>query len=95
VTEPDHNVRFRLALAFLAVLSASAIILASWALYARFQQSNAYREADNRVWHAVICTIEQAVVKQHLDPAKERETLRFYDRLLMVDVGTDGCGLAR
>jgi hypothetical protein len=95
VTEPDHNRRFRVALIFLALLSSAAIILSGWALYARFTQSNAYRTADNRVWRAVICQIEMAVVKEHLPVAKEREALRFYDRLLIQDVQTDPCGLTK
>ena len=93
--EAGRTRRFRIILTLLAAISFTAIVLSALALYARFTESNAYRQADNRVWHAVICTIEQAVVKQHLDPAKERAALRFYDRMLMVDVGTDGCGLAR
>lgn len=87
------NTGFRVALMVLAAVSFAAIALSGWALYARFQQSNAYRAADNRVWHAVICQIETAVTKQHLPPAKERAALRFYDHLLTADVQTDGCGL--
>ena len=93
MTEPDHDSRFRVALAILAATSFVAIALAAWALYVRFEQTNAYRKADARIWHAVICQIEVAVTKQHLPAAKERAALRFYDRLLIVDVQTDGCDL--
>ena len=85
--------RFKFGVIFLAATSFAAIVLAAWALYARFQESNAYREADARIWHAVVCQIEQAVLKQHLSPVKERKALRFYDHLLVADVRTDGCGL--
>lgn len=85
--------RFRVVLMLLAVVAFCAIALSGWALYARFTESNGYRAADNRVWHAVICQIEHAVLKQHLPPAKERAALRFYDELLIADVQTDGCGL--
>lgn len=94
--DTDHGKRrFRFAILALAAVAFAAIALSGWALYARFEQTNAARAADNRVWHAVICSIEAAVVKQHLPPAKERAALRFYDHLLTADVQTDGCGLTQ
>lgn len=84
---------FRIALMLLAAAAFTALSLSGWALYARFEQTNAYRTDTNRVWHAVICQIETAVLKQHLPRAKERAALRFYDHLLTADVGATGCGL--
>jgi hypothetical protein len=90
--EPRTLRRFKIAIAVLATTTAVAITLAGWALYARFEQGNENRAANSHVWHAVICQIETSVVKAHLPAAKERAALRFYDRLLTVDVQTDGCG---
>lgn len=88
--------RFRLVFNILAVASALALILAGWALYDRFQQTNQFRAAQAHVWHAVICSIEVAVVKSpHLPEAKKRQSLRFYDRLLVQDVNAPPCGLAQ
>ncbi len=85
--------RTRFALTLTAAVSAAALVLAGWALYARFEQSNANREANKMVWHAVICSIETAVIKSQPDSAKRDATLRFYDRLLTQQVQTTGCGL--
>jgi len=93
--QTTNDKRFRVGLALLAATAFAAIVLAAWALYVRFEQTNAYRDADTRIWTAVICQIEQAVQKQHLPPAKEQAALRFYDRLLIRDVQTDGCGLLK
>ena len=92
MTHADDK-RFRLALILLAATSFGAIILAAWALYARFEQGNDYRRADARIWRAVVCNIEMAVTKLHRPAAITRKSLRFYDRLLIVDVQTDGCNL--
>ena len=78
--------RFRVGLVALAALSFAAIVLSAWAIYA-------YHQADDRIWHAVICHIEHATLKQHLPADRERTVLRFYDRLLVHDVRTAGCGL--
>jgi hypothetical protein len=86
MTERNLNRRYRLILAVLAFTSAAAVILAGWALYERSTDTG-------RVWHAVVCSIETAVQKQHLPRVKERAALRFYDRLLTDDVHTSGCGL--
>jgi len=96
VSEPNLNLRFRIMFIGLGVISAAALVISAWALYARFTQSNAYRAADVRIWSAVICQIEKSVVihHKHLSPTRVRGILRFYDRLLIVDVQTAGCGLA-
>ncbi len=85
--------RSRVALTLTAAVSAAALVLAGWALYARFEQSNANREANKMVWHAVICRIEAAVAKEPLTPEKRRQALLFYDHLLTQQVQTTGCGL--
>lgn len=84
---------FRFLLAVTTVLACLALLVAGWALYARFEQTNENRAANQHVWHAVICRIEMAVAKQNLPPAQIREQLRFYDSLLTQDVKTAGCGL--
>jgi hypothetical protein len=86
---------FRVALVLLAAMAFASLSVSGWALYGRFEQSNAAREANIHVWHAVICSIEQSVTKAHLAPKKERDALRFYDHLLTAEVQTDGCGLLR
>jgi hypothetical protein len=95
MTERNLNARFRVALMLLAATSFVAIVLAGIALYARFTQGNTNRDANNRVWHAVICQVEKSVAKSHLPPAHLRAALRFYDHLLTADVQTDGCGLIK
>ena len=95
MTEPNLNGRYRIIIAVLAAVSFIAIAVASGALYARFTESNAYRTADQRIWHAVICQIEHnfAAHNRNLPVARVRTILRFYDQLLTVDVMTDGCDL--
>lgn len=89
--------RWRLAIDFLALLAAVAIILSGWALYDRFSTSNHARSENRAVWHAVICGIEQAVVKDdktHKRTADHTRTvLAFYDRLLVEDVHAAPCGI--
>lgn len=86
--------RWRLAVDALAVLTAFALLLSGWALYSRFTETN-HARADNRaVWHAVICSLERATMKQpHVPPARVRTVLVFYDKLLVEDVHAAPCGL--
>jgi len=91
----NPNRLFRWGVAVLAAATIVAFGLSGWALYGWVTQRDAYRQADHRVWRAVICQIETAVQKQHLPDAKERAALRFYDHLLTADVQTAGCGLPR
>lgn len=87
--------RFRLAFNVLAVVSAAALLLAGWALYARFEQTNQLRNSNKHVWHGVVCAIEKSILKStNTTPQQKQAKLRFFDRLLIVDVQTDGCGLA-
>lgn len=89
----DNSRRFRIAFNVLAVVSAAAVILAGWSLYARFAQTNQIRQANKRVWHAVICTIEAQIAKSRtLTDRQKQAQFRFYDRLLTQDVATTGCG---
>lgn len=45
------------------------------------------------MWHAVICSIEQAVYKNKtLTVVKKRDAIAFYDGLLINQVHTVGCG---
>lgn len=86
--------RWRIAVDALAVLTAVAIILSGWALYTRFNDSNAARKRNAQIWHAVICDIEQKVVKSKTIPLqKKRDDLVFYDRLLVVDAHAAPCGI--
>ena len=94
MTEPGRNLRFRILFGFLAVVTCVSLVIAGWALYARFTETNAIRASNNHVWHAVVCEIEHAIiVKDHLTVAQEKAALRFWDHLLVADVGTVGCGL--
>ncbi len=84
----------KIALGVTAAVASAAILIASWALYARFEQTNQNRSANKMVWHAVICQIEIATTKnKKLTPLQKEAQLRFFDRLLIKDVQTQGCGL--
>jgi hypothetical protein len=87
--------RWRIAIDFLALISATALILSGWALYDRFSGTNRARADNKRVWHAVVCSIEQAVYKNKtLTITKKRDAIAFYDGLLINQVHTSGCGYA-
>lgn len=88
--------RYRIVIDTLAVLTATALLLSGWALYSRFGETNSRRAENARVWHAVICSIEQAVVAdrtRHYPDGEKTIILKFYDGLLTNDVHTTGCGL--
>ncbi len=86
--------RFAIWLGVTSLIATLAILVAAWALYSRFAQTNAYRRADQRIWTSVICQIETAVTRSKtLTPAQIKASLRFYDSLLVKDVQTAGCGL--
>ena len=86
--------RFKIALAITAALSAVSLTIAGWAFYVHFEQANAYRRADQRIWTAVICQLERRVAATKSVTAQQiQASLRFYDRLLTQDVQTTGCGL--
>lgn len=88
----SHRTRVALAAASVAVfLSLSA---AGGAFIARFDATNEARHNNMVVWHGVICSIEQAVIKSaNLTHEKKLDSLRFYDGLLVNYVKTDPCGL--
>ena len=89
--------RWRLAVDVLAVMTAAALLLSAWALTSRFQETNRARERNARIWHAVICDIEQQIVvnaniSEHPLTLKRRKfLLRFYDNLLVKDAHAQPC----
>lgn len=91
--------RWRIAVDLLAVLTAASLLISGWALYTRFNETNAARKRNAQIWHAVICDIEKQIVasRQNDDPrltaARKRKLLRFYDGLLVKDAHAAPCGL--
>lgn len=78
----------------LAVLTAVSLLISSWALYTRFNQTNALRTRNAQIWHAVICDIEQAVViDRQLTLKRKLRFIKFYDRLLVRDAYAAPCNL--
>lgn len=68
-------------------------------LAGRFIQTNHNREANARIWHAVMCDIEKSVTMpdkaggRHFTTAEQVRFLTFYDRLLVVDAHAAPCGI--
>lgn len=85
--------KFRITMQLVAVIAGVAMLLAGWALYARFQQANEARRDSKATWHAVICTIEQGDIhNKNLTVEQKRASIKFFDGLLINQVGTVGCG---
>ena len=71
-----------------------ALAVAGMSLIVRFDATNTARANNARVWHAVICQIENAVMaKKSMTVDQKRFALHFYDTLLVNDVHSTGCGL--
>lgn len=86
--------RFRLAVDFLAFLTFLALVLSGWALYGRFAATNEARRNNQHVWHAVICSIEQATLSNTKRPLADRKaSVQFFERLLINNVKTAPCRL--
>lgn len=72
-------------------------VLSAWLLYARFTQTNRNRVANARIWHAVICDIEEQIVRDNHTPNLTRENkaryIVFYDGLLVKDAHTAPCNI--
>lgn len=91
--------RWRLAVDLLACLTAAALLLSAWALATRFQETNANRARNARIWHAVICDIEHQIVvnsniNEHpLTLQRRKFILRFYDNLLVRDAHAQPCNI--
>lgn len=86
--------RWRIAVDLLAVLTAVSLLVSGWALYTRFNQTNALRTRNAQIWHAVICDIEQAVVvDRKLTLKRKLRFIKFYDKLLVRDAHAAPCNL--
>ena len=84
--------RWRIAIDFLALISAAALILSGWALYDRFSGTNHARAENKRVWHAVICSIEQAVYKNKtLTVVKKRDANQMWEASEILDQACEAC----
>lgn len=84
--------RFRIAINALAVLTIVALLLAGWALHSRFTATNQFRQTQQQVWHAVICTVVAA--EQHnknLTPQEKAHETEFWNKLLVQKVGALPC----
>lgn len=85
--------RWRFAVDALAFLTAVSLLLAGWAAYTRFSDTNHTRIREAATWRAVICSIEKAVIEDKTIPHERKVfALRFYDRLLVENVHTQPCG---
>lgn len=90
-----HNATVRVMLVLTVVLLLLSSTVTALLLYNRFAATNANRESNKRVWHAVICTIEtQTLLSKHASPAAKATAVEFYDGLLVSDVHTTGCGFS-
>ncbi len=79
-------------IAFAPMLAAVAGI----ALLVRFNETNRLRNDQAHVWRAVVCSIEDQVLRsQDATWAQQRRALRFYDHLLVDDVHTAPCNLPK
>lgn len=84
----------RYLLIVLSVVTLTASALAGWALYDRFAEGNRAVKDNKATWHAVICTIEAATVKNpKTTRAEKAQSLAFFDGLLVNNVGTKPCRL--
>lgn len=86
--------RWRITVDFLAVLTAASLFVSGWALYSRFNETNAARARNAQIWHAVICDIEEQIVADnHTTRAEKARYLAFYDTLLVKDAHAKPCGI--
>jgi hypothetical protein len=93
-TPEAQSRRTRIALAAASVAVFLSLSAAGAAFITRFKVTNEARHNNAVVWHGVICSIEQAVVKSHtITHEKKLSSLRFYDDLLVNYVKTAPCGL--
>jgi hypothetical protein len=74
-------------------LATVASVVAAGGFYTRFEETNHNRAANARVWHVVICDIEQQVLRNSASPVNKVDFLKFYDHLLVSDVHAAPCGL--
>jgi hypothetical protein len=83
----------------IAVLFSTAAVFVSLAasgllLVQRFSETNSNRRDIRHTWHAVICSIEQQELRSKvLTPQQKQQTLRFFDGILIHNVGAQPCGL--
>lgn len=93
-TPEAQSRRTRIALAAASAAVFLSLAAAGGALIARFEATNQARHNNAVVWHGVVCSIEQAVIKSNdLTHEKKLKALRFYDDLLVHYVKTAPCGL--
>jgi hypothetical protein len=86
--------RWRIIVNFLALLTVISLVVSSWALVTRFNETNRLRDENAKIWHAVVCDIEVQVGQdKKLSHSRKVFVLRFYDRLLMDDAHAAPCGL--
>lgn len=73
-------------------------MVSAYALYARFTQTNA-RVAQAKIasknnkatWHKVICHIERQTLLGPAPKAQKAASIRFFNDVLINDVGTTAC----
>lgn len=84
----------RAAAIFALVMILLSAFVTAGTLYGRFSQTSKIRQSNVRVWHAVVCSIEHAAIKQKNHTVQEKRLIiRFYDNLLVNDVHAAPCGI--
>lgn len=84
----------KLVIAVIALTVFVAMVVSGVSLIARFNQTNVLRERQDRVWHVVLCDIEQQTLSDKKTSLAEKiQAVKFYDGLLVRDIQTAPCGL--
>ncbi len=99
---PYGQARFKKPFWWAATLGAAffipvSLIGAGLALNSRFSGTNTIRKNQAKVWHAVLCDIEQQVMhpdksldQKPLTPAQKERVLKYYDHLIVL-AGAQPC----
>lgn len=89
---PGHDQKFFRRMQLLGVITAVAFALAGLSLVQSGRERQSRISDNKKVWHAVICSIEQQVIRSGISRDRATKAIAFYDSLLINDVHTSPCG---